>query len=71
MDHREQSIDVVWRKSSHSEAGSCVEVAHTAELVFVRDSKDRAGRVLRFPHLAWASFLADMRSSLFDGSHHP
>ncbi|WP_083822005.1 DUF397 domain-containing protein [Saccharopolyspora spinosa] len=38
-----------WRKSSRSGSTSnCVEVARTAKLVGVRDSKDRGGAVLTF-----------------------
>ncbi|MBF9132386.1 DUF397 domain-containing protein [Plantactinospora sp. S1510] len=53
----------IWRKSRHSggEGGNCVEVARLAPEVGVRDSKDRAGAVLRFAPKAWATFLADLR----------
>jgi hypothetical protein len=66
MDERNQPIPTVWRKSSYSEAGSCIEVAHTDETVFVRDSKDRRRLPLFVSKLVWAAFLADIRSGKFD-----
>ncbi|MGI5217126.1 DUF397 domain-containing protein [Nocardia sp. CA-290969] len=47
-----------WYKSSYSQAGGdCVEVAHLADVVGVRDSKDAAGPVLVFAPTAWDAFL--------------
>ena len=49
--------ELVWRKSSYSGGnGECVEVAATAQ-VLVRDSKNPAGPILAFDHLAWRAFL--------------
>lgn len=47
-----------WRKSSYSGGGNgnCVEVAFTAQVVGVRDSKDADGAVLRFSPGQWRSF---------------
>ncbi|MFI7676110.1 DUF397 domain-containing protein [Actinophytocola sp. NPDC049390] len=49
-----------WRKSSYSGAdnGGCVEVAFTARVVDVRDSKDTDGPVLRFSPAQWRAFTA-------------
>jgi hypothetical protein len=35
-----------------------VEIAHTAEAIGMRDSKDRSGPVLSFERAAFADFLA-------------
>jgi hypothetical protein len=58
------SVDKTWRKSSYSggQGGDCVEVAvrpvgHTV----VRDSKDQAGPMLRFPREAWGVFTAGIK----------
>ncbi|MBO8186594.1 DUF397 domain-containing protein [Streptomyces spirodelae] len=51
--------DLPWRKSSYSgsDGGDCVEVAHTATTVHVRDSKDQRGPVLSVPSNQWAAFI--------------
>jgi hypothetical protein len=47
-----------WRKSTRSgEAGNCVEVAHTDQVVGVRDSKHPTGPILIFPTTPWTTFL--------------
>ena len=57
----------VWRKSSRSAAvGHCVEVAVRPEAVLVRDSKDAAGPVLRFPVEQWSGFVHGVRAGEFD-----
>nr|MDT0658442.1 DUF397 domain-containing protein [Micromonospora sp. DSM 115978] len=55
---------ISWRKSIRSggEGGACVEVAWVGDAVGVRDSKDRAGAVLRFAPAAWTGFLAGFRA---------
>ncbi|MDX5457849.1 DUF397 domain-containing protein [Micromonospora chalcea] len=50
-----------WRKSTKSgnNGGSCVEVAdNLAEVVLVRDTKDRAGGTLAFEPAAWQRFVS-------------
>ncbi|NYT95738.1 DUF397 domain-containing protein [Salinispora sp. H7-4] len=56
---------LTWCKSSRSSANGsdCVEVAGLGEGLAVRDSKDPAGPVLVFGPLAWASFVAGLRSA--------
>ncbi|MGX7672050.1 DUF397 domain-containing protein [Plantactinospora sp. DSM 117369] len=47
-----------WHKSSHSDTGSCVEVAdNLSGRVLVRDSKDRDGGTLVFGTSGWQAFL--------------
>jgi hypothetical protein len=58
------SADGTWRKSSYSggQGGNCVEVAaRPADQLAVRDSKDHAGPVLRFPGEAWSAFTAGIK----------
>ena len=61
----EDKIDLRWRKSSYSGngGGNCVEVAADGRVV-VRDSQDRAGKVLRFPSAAWRKFADQVKRSL-------
>lgn len=49
----------MWRKSSFSEpnGNACVEVAHTAETVGVRDTKDRTAGTLAFTPRTWTTFV--------------
>ncbi|MBI0296646.1 DUF397 domain-containing protein [Streptomyces sp. PRKS01-29] len=60
-----------WIKSSYSNGngGQCVEfapdIATTAGVVPVRDSKHPAGPALVFPVEAWTSFTSAVRSGAF------
>lgn len=58
-----------WVKSSFSYSnGNCVEVASlSGAAVGIRDSKDAAGRVLRFTPDEWRAFLGGVRNGKFDG----
>ncbi|MER5455674.1 DUF397 domain-containing protein [Micromonospora sp. NPDC002389] len=50
----------IWRKSTRSSGnqGDCVEVAdNLAQVVGVRDSKDRQGPVLTFTPKTWRAFV--------------
>ena len=62
------SATATWRKSSHSGANGCVEVAHGDGEVAVRDSKDPNGPMLLFTPLEWRAFLAGVRDGEFDGA---
>jgi hypothetical protein len=52
-----------WFKSSRSDAGNCVEVAFVDDGVWVRDSKDPGGPVLKFSAESWTAFLAELSES--------
>jgi hypothetical protein len=59
----------LWRKSSHSGAGSgdCVEVAdNLPQIVAVRDSKAPRGPRLTFSKPAWRAFLDRTRHGAYD-----
>ena len=55
-----------WRKSSHCDAGTCVEVARADGGVAVRDSKDPSGPTLKFTEEEWRAFVAGIRDGEFD-----
>ena len=56
----------VWRKSTLSTNGSCVEVAIVDDYVAVRDSKDQHGSVLLFTAAKWKAFAGGVRQGEFD-----
>jgi hypothetical protein len=56
---------IVWRKSTASNSGGCVEVAVADGLVLIRDSANPDGVMLRLPPGAWSAFLARARSKDF------
>lgn len=53
---------IVWRKSTASNSGGCVEVAIVEGSVLIRDSANPDGGMLRLPPAAWSAFLARARS---------
>jgi hypothetical protein len=56
---------LIWRKSSFSEAGNCVEVAtiQGRSVLFIRDSKPgNDDAILAMPYGAWREFLRQVRS---------
>jgi hypothetical protein len=48
---------IIWRKSTTSGSGNCVEVAFADESVLVRHSRDPLGSVLSFSRQEWMAFL--------------
>ncbi|MFF4792184.1 DUF397 domain-containing protein [Streptomyces sp. NPDC001276] len=69
MNNAESSTVVsglAWFKSSYSgaEGGDCVEVASSATVVHVRDSKAAAGPILAISREAWAGFVGAARLPL-------
>ncbi|WP_157529622.1 DUF397 domain-containing protein [Nocardia sp. NRRL S-836] len=49
--------ELVWRTSSYSNSGNCVEVAFADESVWIRDSFDGNGQKLAIPVGNWTRFL--------------
>jgi hypothetical protein len=59
-------VEPVFRKSTFSANGACVEMADDGDAVLVRDSKDPSGPVLRFTRTEVAAWLAGARAGEFD-----
>ncbi|WP_371797970.1 DUF397 domain-containing protein [Streptomyces albidoflavus] len=59
------STELDWVKSSYSGSGgdNCIEVAHDAEAVHVRDSKDLGRDSFAVASGAWAAFTAHVSGS--------
>lgn len=60
-----ESTDLNWRKASYSSNGGaeCIEVGNYNSRMFVRDSKDKSGPMLRFGPRTWITFLRDVKIS--------
>jgi hypothetical protein len=58
-----EDTDLEWRAASHSSngGGNCVEVADDDSRMLVRDTKDKAGPVLRFTTDAWQRFAKELK----------
>ncbi|WP_111832435.1 DUF397 domain-containing protein [Actinomadura madurae] len=52
---------MIWRQSSRTGNGDCVEVAFDGASVFVRDSKDRRGAVLVISGEQWLHLRRSIR----------
>jgi hypothetical protein len=51
-------VSATWKKSSYSgNNGTCVEVAHLADRLAARDSKNPAGPTLTFPRESFRDLL--------------
>lgn len=61
-----EDTDLKWRKASYSSngGGNCVEVGEARADVLVRDTKNRAGVVLRFTPAVWRQFADRVKRSL-------
>lgn len=57
---------LIWRKSSASVTGECVEVAFSLESAYVRDSNSPDGPVLKFSRSDWVAFILGVRKGEFD-----
>jgi Domain of unknown function (DUF397) len=60
-------VSARWQKSTYSMAnGNCVELAKLPSgEIAVRDSKDKAGSVLRFSAVDWHAFVSRIKDSGF------
>jgi hypothetical protein len=56
----------LWRKSTKSGGGNCVEVASMEGTVLVRNSNASPGAILSFLPSEWAIFLISVRGGEFD-----
>jgi hypothetical protein len=66
MVQMQRSTQVVWRKSTFSEAAACVEIACAGHAVLVRDSKNCTGPVPEIPKWKWQMFVGRVKAGDFD-----
>jgi hypothetical protein len=57
--------EFVWRKSTRSSSGNCVEIAVSpdTDAVLMRDSKDPTGPILEFDRAVFGEFIAYLKAS--------
>ena len=56
-----------WRKSTGSDTGACVEVAHASGVIGVRDTKAAGqGPILEFTEREWRAFIEGANRHEFD-----
>jgi Domain of unknown function (DUF397) len=59
--------NTTWRTSSRSATqGQCVEIAHTATVTGIRDSKNPTGGHLILTPAQWTSFLSQVKNGELD-----
>ncbi|KHD72817.1 DUF397 domain-containing protein [Actinoplanes utahensis] len=59
------NMNLPWRTSSFCTNAACVEVAITAESVFVADSKESRRRILAHTRSEWRDFITGVKSGAF------
>lgn len=57
---------LIWRKSTRSDSGGCLEVALADGIVFLRDSKRPDGSILSIAPRAWTVLISEVRCSAID-----
>ena len=61
-----ETVGLVWRKSTASADGGCVDVALGSETVYLRNSRHATGPFLEFRPREWSAFLEGARNGEFD-----
>ena len=61
------SEDLDWRVSRTCDAGACIRVARSGDLVLIGNTNDREDVVSEFTAGEWRQFLAGVKLGDFDG----
>lgn len=65
------SDHLTWQRSSFCASGGCVEVAHSAGTVLVRNSTDPDGPHLEFGRSMWKDLMDGIRAGRLEGHRQP
>ncbi len=55
--------ELIWRKSSRSSSGACVELAEDGDKVHMRNSNDPSGATLTFDRDVLRDFIEQVKST--------
>ena len=55
-----------WRVAQSCNGGTCVRVALSGKAVFIGDSKNPAGPILKYTRSEWDTFVARIKHGDFD-----
>ncbi len=58
--------DVAWRVAGLCDAGNCVRVAASGDVIIIGDSKNPDGSVLTYSRAEWVAFTEGIRQGDFD-----
>jgi predicted secreted Zn-dependent protease len=58
--------DFSWRVARKCNAGNCVRVAASGDMIVIGDSKSPEGPVLTYSHSEWNTFVEGVRQGDFD-----
>lgn len=57
---------LAWRVARDCDAGSCVRVAPSADMIVIGDTKNPNGPVLAYSRAEWVAFVTGIRAGDFD-----
>jgi hypothetical protein len=57
----------VWRVARDCDGGNCIQVAPSAGMILIGDTKNPDGPVLSYTRAEWDAFVAGIRQGDFDG----
>jgi hypothetical protein len=58
--------ELLWRVARNCNGGTCVRVAPSGQMIFLGDSKNPAGPVLRYTRSEWDRFITRIKHGDFD-----
>ncbi|HBW18308.1 MAG: DUF397 domain-containing protein [Streptosporangiaceae bacterium] len=58
--------ELSWRVARHCDAGNCVRVAPSGNMIVVGDSKNPEGPTLAYDRAEWKTFVEGIRQGDFD-----
>jgi Domain of unknown function (DUF397) len=63
---RDGHLDVAWRTPLSCDAGACVQVATSGQMILVGDSKAPEGPALSYSKIEFREFILSVKSGYYD-----